>query len=107
MLGHRFTAPAALVLAGIAASLALGVPVAVAAEATTTSITAPTASVWGQPMDLTATVNAAAGTPAGTVQFKDGDADLGAPVQLDLAGTAKSSLPASDVGPRSITATYT
>jgi hypothetical protein len=45
---------------------------------TTTTLTAdPVRSVYGQPVDLTATVTSGTGTPTGAVSFTDGDSTLG------------------------------
>ena len=48
----------------------------------------PSPSVFGQSVTFTATVSSGSGTPTGTVQFKDGAANLGAPVAL-VAGVAE------------------
>ncbi|MHC5804460.1 Ig-like domain-containing protein, partial [Streptococcus pyogenes] len=56
------------------------------------------AAVYGQVVTFTAAVTAQApgtGLPTGTVQFKDGSADLGNPVTLSGAGTAQLTVPAA------------
>src|SRR5207244_1932915 len=65
-------------------------------------------SVFGQSVMFTATVSAVApgaGTPTGTVQFRDGAANLGSPVTL-TGGSASFSTSALSVGGHSITAVY-
>ncbi|PYS57406.1 MAG: hypothetical protein DMF74_26130, partial [Acidobacteria bacterium] len=56
------------------------------------TITALLASVnpssFGQSVTFTATVTSGAGTPTGTVQFKDNGTNLGAPVALNAGGVA-------------------
>jgi hypothetical protein len=78
--------------------------------ATTTTVTSGTnPSVFGQPVTLTATVAAVApgaGTPTGTVTFKDGVTVLGAPVTLNGSGQATFTSSAFAVGAHQITATY-
>jgi Ca2+-binding RTX toxin-like protein len=58
-----------------------------AALTTTTLRTSTPAAVFGQTVSLTATVNAPAGTPSGTVSFLDGNALLGI-APIDDAGQA-------------------
>ncbi|MEO7761284.1 MAG: Ig-like domain-containing protein [Casimicrobiaceae bacterium] len=71
---------------------------------TTTGVTgAPNPSLVGQSVTLTATV--AGASPTGTVQFKDGGANLGAPVTL-VGSTASLSTSALTQGTHSITAVY-
>ncbi len=73
------------------AVLALAAAGAAAAEpvATTTTLTArPTRTTLGEPVTLTATVSAAAGTPAGTVEFRDDAAVLGSAALLGSGGNA-------------------
>jgi hypothetical protein len=63
-------------------------PVAAAPVATATSLSADVnPAVFGQPVDVTATVTAAKGTPTGTVTFYDGGTVL-AEVALDPNGQA-------------------
>ncbi|GAA4484810.1 hypothetical protein GCM10023094_38720 [Rhodococcus olei] len=72
-------------------------------KATTTTISGPNAAKNGSPVTLTANVAPAAN--GGTVQFKDGDAPLGAPVPV--TGGAAIIAPVFDTdGPHSITAEY-
>jgi sugar lactone lactonase YvrE len=64
-------------------------------------------SLFGQAVQLVATVMGGAGTPTGTVIFTDGGSALSAPVLLDATGSATLMLsPATAVGPHSIIATY-
>ncbi len=73
---------------------------------TTTSGVSPAAAVYGQTIDLTATVAATGGgaTPTGSVIFKEGGTTLGsAPL---VAGSASTTIPAPGVGSHSIVATY-
>ena len=77
-------------------------------QATTT--TAVSSSVnpadFGQSVTFTATVTSGAGTPSGTVQFKDNGNNLGAPVALN-AGVAQFTTSTLAVGQRiTITADY-
>ena len=65
-------------------------------------------SVFGQPVLFTATVSAAppgAGTLTGTLQFKDGTTNLGAPVVVNN-GSATFTTSSLAVGQHSITAVY-
>ena len=75
---------------------------------TTTLASAPNPSLFGQSVTFTATVadDAALGTPiGGTVQFKDGAANLGTPVAV-AGGTATLVTGSLSVGNHSITAVY-
>src|SRR5437763_13847299 len=45
-------------------------------------------SSFGQSVTFTATVTSGAGTPSGTVQFKDNGTNLGAPLALNAGGVA-------------------
>jgi Ca2+-binding RTX toxin-like protein len=76
-----------------------------AAEATTTTLQTSTATaVFGQTVLLTATVNAQAGTPTGTVSFLDGNTVLGtAPV--NAAGQAALTV-SLGVGDHALTASF-
>ena len=65
----------------------------------------PNPSVTGQSVSFTATVTSGSGTPSGTVQFKDGVTNLGAPVTL-AAGQATLATTTLSVGAHSITAVY-
>ena len=70
---------------------------------TTVVISSLNPSVVGQSMTFTATVTGT--TPTGTVQFKDGAANLGAPVAL-AGGVAAFSTSSLTAGTHSITAVY-
>jgi len=76
---------------------------------TTTGLTSSVhPSVFGQPVTFTATVTAkspGAGTPTGTVTFKDGSSTLGTGT-LDSSGQAMFTTSTLAVGPHSITASY-
>jgi len=74
-------------------------------NATTTSLNAsPTASLFGQPVTLAASVAASSGTPSGEVKFFDDTTSLG---NANLAsGQAAFATTALGVGAHSITATY-
>jgi hypothetical protein len=64
-------------------------------------------SDFGQAVTFTATVTSGAGTPTGTVQFKDGATNLGSPVNLNGSGVATfqtSTLSAAST--HAISATY-
>ncbi|MDX6386152.1 MAG: hypothetical protein QOK48_3725 [Blastocatellia bacterium] len=73
------------------------------------STTAVTSSVnpsnVGQSVTFTATVSSAAGTPTGTVQFKDNGVNLGGPVTL-VSGVATLTTSTLTTGLHSITADY-
>src|SRR6185369_5163245 len=75
--------------------------------ATTTAVSAtPNPSNSGQGVTFTATVTSAAGTPTGTVQFKDGGTNLGSPQTLNGSGVATFSTTALTPGVHTITADY-
>ena len=80
----------------------------VAKAATTTSVvSSANPAVASQSVTFTATVSSAAGTPAGTVQFKVDGTNLGSPVTLDGLGKAVSPATSSlTVASHSITAVY-
>ena len=77
----------------------------VAAAATTTTLSTSTATaVFGQIETLTATVTSPAGTPIGTVTFRDGNTVLGS-APVDAAGQA--TLPVSlGIGNHALTASF-
>ena len=81
------------------------------AQATTTAlgVTPNGTAVQNSAVTLTATVAPASGTgtPAGTVQFTDGTANLGAPVQVKADGTATLTLSTLSVGTHSFNAAFT
>lgn len=95
----------ASVLSGSSLDVSHVVDRAASAVAVTTSLPA---SVWGQPVAVTASVTVVApgsATPTGTVTFTDGATELGA-VALDATGNATLSTADLDLGARTITATY-
>ncbi|WP_430335107.1 Ig-like domain-containing protein [Rhodococcus sp. ACT016] len=71
--------------------------------ATTTTLTVPPTAATGSSVQLTATV--APAEASGTVQFKDGDTTIGAPVPVNN-GSASLSYSFGSVGAHSITAVY-
>jgi hypothetical protein len=78
------------------------------ASTTTGVVSDNNPSVWGQQVTFTATVSATApgaGTPTGTVQFKDGGSNLGSAVALS-GGQAQLMTSALSVATHSITAVY-
>nr|WP_169310612.1 Ig-like domain-containing protein [Rhodococcus oryzae] len=84
-------------------SAAATVTVSVPDEATTTTITVPATANVGAAVELKATVAPAAA--GGTVQFKDGAANIGGPVTVN-AGVATLSHTFDAAGAKSITAVY-
>lgn len=77
-------------------------------ETTTAVLGSPNPSVFGESVTLTATVSVtspAAGTPTGTVTFKDGVSSLGSS-SLSGGGSATLSTSALSTGTHSITAVY-
>lgn len=81
-----------------------------AADTTTAVVSSKNPSVFGESITLTATVTAQApggGTPAGTIQFRDGATNLGSPLPLNASGQAALVTAALPAGARSITAVYT
>lgn len=87
-------------------SAANTVTVITTAPTTTTLSAAPSATVAGQAVTLTATVNGY--TPTGTVTFKDGSTTLGTGTLSGSGATATATFNASfsTVGSHNITATY-
>ena len=79
------------------------VNVVAAAVATATTLTAPATATTGTAIDLTAAV--APAPSGGTVQFKDGDTNIGAPVNL-TGGNATRSHTFATAGAHAITAVY-
>ncbi|HSQ25192.1 MAG TPA: Calx-beta domain-containing protein, partial [Pyrinomonadaceae bacterium] len=59
-----------------------------------------------QSVTFTATVSSTAGTPTGTVQFKDNATNLGAPVTLNASGVATLTTAALTAATHTITADY-
>ncbi|MFD4264411.1 Ig-like domain-containing protein, partial [Rhodococcus sp. NPDC058523] len=84
-------------------SAAATVTVSVPDEATTTTLTAPATANVGAAVELKATVAPAAA--GGTVQFKDGAANIGSPVAVS-GGNATLSHSFDAAGAKSITAVY-
>lgn len=80
----------------------------VAKPATTTQLaTSPNPSTTTQVVTLTATVSEnAPGAPTGTVQFKDGGADLGSPVPLSNGQASMTTAQAFTAGTHVLTAVY-
>jgi Tol biopolymer transport system component len=76
------------------------------AASTTTVISSASPSDSGQSVTFTATVATTAGTPTGTVQFKDGSTNLGLPVDLSASGVATFSTSTLTTGTHNITAVY-
>jgi hypothetical protein len=75
---------------------------------TTTTLTGPATSTFGQSVTFTAevvVVSPGTGTPTGTVQFKDNGSNLGAPVSL-VNGKASYQTGSLSVGAHSLTAEY-
>ncbi|MDR2672597.1 MAG: Ig-like domain repeat protein [Coriobacteriales bacterium] len=68
----------------------------------------PAGSDYGDEVTLTATVTGVAGkaVPQGTVEFFDGEASLGDPVNVDSNGTALLKTSILSVGPHSLSAVY-
>ena len=65
----------------------------------------PNPSIPGQSVSFTATVTSGSGTPTGTVQFRDGVTNLGAPITL-AAGQATFTTTTLALGAHSITGVY-
>ena len=78
----------------------------VTAATTTTVSSSVNPSDFGQSVTFTATVTASAGTPSGTVQFKDNGSNLGTAVSLNGSGVATFSTSSLTVGTHTITAEY-
>ncbi|HKS28088.1 MAG TPA: cadherin-like domain-containing protein [Pyrinomonadaceae bacterium] len=79
----------------------------IAKQATTASVSSSlNPSSPGQNVTFTAVVNWTSGILTGTVQFKDGGANLGAPVPLSPAGAAVLSTNALSAGTHNITVEY-
>ena len=78
----------------------------VKALTSTAVATSLTPSDFGQSLTFTATVTSAAGTPTGSVQFKDGGANIGAAVALNGSGVASVTTSSLTAGAHIITAEY-
>jgi len=63
-------------------------------------------SVLGQAVSFTGTVTAIAGTPTGTIQFKDNGTNLGSPVAVNANGHASFNTASLTAGTHTITAEY-
>ena len=75
--------------------------------ATTTAVSSSVnPSDFGQAVTFTATVTSSAGTPTGSVQFKDNGTNLGPAVTLNASGVATVSTSLLTVGTHTITAEY-
>jgi hypothetical protein len=94
--------------AGFTASTSIVVPLTVNLITTSTTLSAsPNPSVTGQTVTLTATVapvSPGAGTPSGSVIFKDGATTLGSVALAN--GTATLSTSSLAIGPHSLVASY-
>ena len=75
-----------------------------AVPTTTTVVSSPNPSTFGQSVSFTAMVTANSGTPKGTVIFYDGSTSLGSATLLN--GSASISSSALEAGSRSISAVY-
>lgn len=81
-----------------------------AADTSAVVISSKNPSVVGETITFTATVTAiapGAGTPVGSVQFKDGGVDIGASVPLNASGQAALTISTLSAGAHNITAVYT
>jgi hypothetical protein len=76
------------------------------APTTTTVVSSVNPSDFGQSVTFTATVASGAGTPSGTVQFKDNGANLGSPITLNAGGVAQFTASSLSAGNHPITADY-
>ena len=88
-----------------AADVSQSFTIAKAASATAVSSSQNPANV-GQSVTFTATVASSAGVPTGTVQFKDGGTNLGAPQALNGSGAATFTTSSLSAGVHAITADY-
>ena len=78
------------------------------AGTTTTIVSAPNPSVFGQAVTFTATVapTSGTGTPTGTVSFVEGSTTLASSVSLNSSGVATFSTSSLAVGSNTVTANY-
>jgi hypothetical protein len=96
----------------VVASIGTSLPTALFAltnnkASTATAVSSsPNPSNSNQSVTFTATVTSAAGTPTGTVQFKDGGASIGSPQTLNGSGVATFSTSSLSAGVHTITAEY-
>ena len=72
---------------------------------TTTLLVSPITPVYGQPVELTATVTSPSGTPTGGVQFQINGSNFGTPVSL-VNGVASLTIPTPNPGACVIHASY-
>jgi len=77
----------------------------VAAPTTTVAASAANPTVFGQTVNLTASVTSGIGIPGGSVTFKDGNSSLGS-ATLNLAGSAALQVSSLAIGSHSITVVY-
>jgi hypothetical protein len=102
---------AALLIGGVANSAAPGtIPQpaeALAPIATSTALAVSPVSPVAQGALVTLTATITPSTAVGTVQFRDGSTDLGAPVTVSTNGTAAGSTSTLVLGSRSLTAVFT
>ena len=80
--------------------------VTTAAPTTTALTSSVNPSTFGQAVTFTATVTSGSTVNAGTVTFKDGATDLGAPVTVNASGQATFSTSTLAVASHTVTATY-
>jgi hypothetical protein len=79
----------------------------IAKASTTTSVTSTASPTdFGQSVTFTATVTSGAGTPSGTVQFKDNGFNLGAAATLNASGMATFTTSTLATGSHTISADY-
>jgi DNA-binding beta-propeller fold protein YncE len=98
------TGPQSAPLVGAIASYTFTVP---GAQSTTSLAASAATSVAGQPVTFTASVSGSAGTPTGTVAFRDGAATIAGCGSVSLAGGSAACTTSSlAVGSHSITASY-
>ncbi len=76
------------------------------ASTNTAVISSVNPSDFGQSVTFTATATSGAGTPSGTVQFKDNGFSLGAAASLSAGGVATFATSSLTSGPHTITADY-
>ena len=84
-----------------------GVKVTYPSTVTVTSDQSNDTAAPGTPVKFTATVSGNGGTPTGTVQFKDGETNLGEAVALEDGVATYTANNGLDVGEHPITAEYT
>ncbi|MFE4498844.1 Ig-like domain-containing protein [Rhodococcus sp. NPDC056743] len=82
----------------------LSVAPVVVEQSTTTSLTGPSTASTGEAVSFTAAVST--GAAGGTVQFKEGSRDLGAPIPVDASGTATTTPTFNVAGEYNITAVF-